>query len=65
MTTRNAIDRHPEARTVSRKVGVYICPKCRRRVKRIKRPKRCCGEPLTLLGYVDETVNTNPREDTR
>lgn len=49
----------PQARvrTVSRRFTVYLCPTCKRRIRRVKAPKPCCGVRLVALGTVNETTN--------
>lgn len=58
---RSRIDARPEVRTIKRRLGIYVCPKCRRRVKRVKQPKRCCGVSLLHLGSVMETISQDER----
>ena len=54
------IDAQSRAITTKRRLVIYLCPHCRRRVKRVKKPKRCCSVELLRLGSVMETISEKP-----
>lgn len=63
MTTTAAL--RARATSTTHKLRQYLCPECRRLVKRKSRPKPCCGVKMEFMGSVNETVAVPRREEVR